>query len=215
MGRGRSPVFFRERRPTRPAWRAGGLAETVCFEAFYREKTVREGHGLPEQAGSPGSSQGLDARRLEGLFGAAERVSEQVGEQDIPRYKSEIDSGISDFTSSVQLIDHLCERFFEIRSVLWKNENRASLWLFAFLLQMAFGDAEVRFAFFGFPDIKKVSFSTGFEGHAFFALTCHINHLLYKCLPLSNVKGVFIFTQLNDPIEELLGHMSQIINGNE
>ncbi len=36
----------------------------------------------PSQAGSPGSSQGLDARRLEELFGAAERVSEQAGEQE-------------------------------------------------------------------------------------------------------------------------------------
>jgi hypothetical protein len=191
------------------------LAETVCFEAFYREKTVREGHGLPEQAGSPGSSQGLDARRLEGLYGAAERVNEQVGEQDIPRYKSPIDSGISDFTSSAQLFNHLSERLFEIQGILWKNENRASLWLFAFLLQMAFRDSQVRFAFFGFPDIKEISFSTGFEGHAFPALTCHINHLLYKCFPLSNIKGVFILTQLNDPIEELLSHMSQIVNGNE
>jgi hypothetical protein len=40
----------------------------------------------PSQAGSPGSSQGLDARRLEKLFGVNEQVSEQVYEQDIPRY---------------------------------------------------------------------------------------------------------------------------------
>ncbi len=30
------------------AWRAGGLAEAVRFGAFYRGKTVCEGHGLPE-----------------------------------------------------------------------------------------------------------------------------------------------------------------------
>ena len=116
----------------------------------------------PSQAGSPGSSQGLDTRRLEKLFGVNEQVSEQVGEQDIPKYKSCIDPGISDFTSSAQFIDHLIERLFEIHGILREDENHAALWLLAFLLQMAFRDTQVRFAIFCFPHIKKISFGTGF-----------------------------------------------------
>jgi len=34
--------------PDTLAWRVGGLAETVRFEHLYGEKTVCEGHGLPE-----------------------------------------------------------------------------------------------------------------------------------------------------------------------
>jgi hypothetical protein len=40
----------------------------------------------PNQIGrSPGSGQGLDARWLEKLYGAAEQGNEQLLEQDIPR----------------------------------------------------------------------------------------------------------------------------------
>jgi hypothetical protein len=56
------------------------------LKPFLSEKTVRKAMASPSQAGSPGSSQGLDARRLEKLYGAAEQLSEQVYEQDIPRY---------------------------------------------------------------------------------------------------------------------------------
>jgi hypothetical protein len=56
------------------------------LKQFLSGKTVRNAMASPSQAGSPGSSQGLDARRLEKLYGVNEQVGEQVYEQDIPRY---------------------------------------------------------------------------------------------------------------------------------
>jgi hypothetical protein len=60
----------------------------------------------PSQAGSPGSSQGLDARRLEELYGVNEQVSEQVAEQDIPRYIPKKDPSRSSLMSLVERSFH-------------------------------------------------------------------------------------------------------------
>jgi len=60
--------------PTRTAWRAGGLAHKKRpLGAFW-------GHGPPEQAASPGSSRGLDARGLRKPVHLAEQVGERVSE---------------------------------------------------------------------------------------------------------------------------------------
>ena len=85
----------------------------------------------PSQAGSPGSSQGLDARRLEKLFGAAEQVSEHVYEQDIPRYMSRVDH--SNHVLLAQPDDHFIECLLECGSIFWENEDRASLRFFGVL----------------------------------------------------------------------------------
>jgi hypothetical protein len=61
--------------PTRTAWRVGGLGrKKALLSAFL-------GHGPPEQAVSPGSSRGLDARGLRELVHLDEQVGEQVSEQ--------------------------------------------------------------------------------------------------------------------------------------
>ena len=144
--------------PDTPGLRAGAWPDRSVLKPFLSGKTVRKAMACPSQAGSPGSSPGLDARRLEELYGVNERVCEQVGEQVITRYGSFIDPGISGFPSSAQFIDHLIERLFEIQGVLRKDEDHAALWLLAFLLQVAFRDAQVRFAVFCFPYIKKIGF---------------------------------------------------------
>ena len=60
------------------------------FEPILREKTVRTATAFPRSGVSPGSSQGLDARRLEKLYGSNEQVCEQVVERHIPEYIVEI-----------------------------------------------------------------------------------------------------------------------------
>lgn len=68
----------------------GVWPDRSVLKPFLSGKTVRWDMASPSQAGSPGSSQGLDARRLEKLYGVNEQVGEQVREQDIPRYMSQI-----------------------------------------------------------------------------------------------------------------------------
>jgi hypothetical protein len=91
VGRGRPPVYFLAATPDTPGLMSGGPGERSVLSLFSSEKQSVKSMASPSQAGSPGSSQGLDARRLEKLFGAAEQVSEHVYEQDIPRYISRKD----------------------------------------------------------------------------------------------------------------------------